>query len=412
MKDETTHESEIDLSVEPLTSCDQATDEHDVISSTRKRRRLTHKPLVSERFSDDFDEDDVIEVQADCPVPAFAENLDWKRTVVGTIGATGFEGDSLPTAMETSCQSVRPSLGDTSTLSSSSRREMTPASCPLCSKTDGTKTESRQQRKLLEKSTVAEVQRNSSSLGKGQRRNLSSMTKVLSTIFAAAQFLDSSCSDCWNRAVRFGRPDLLEVCANSDSLLVKAVESAGREGLRTSFWNGYDLTTWRGRERLQRKDQDTFGSPCRVSGASSQRVSRILDGIAAVVPRVQTLACHVHFAQPLSVSSWRQNSLLGMSEKMMKAVVNGCAWGLRHSRGSLLNRSWQVLTTSPDVQRVLNHRICDKKHKHGRVSDLSSESSSQFPQSLCQTLANQFLVKDSWHSVLGILEHLHLDEDE
>ena len=27
-----------------------------------------------------------------------------------------------------------------------------------------------------------------------------------------------------------------------------------------------------------------------------------------------------------SVSSWRQNSLLGMSEKMMKAVVNGCAW--------------------------------------------------------------------------------------
>ena len=42
VKDETTHESEIDLSVEPRTSCDQATDEHDVISKTRKRRRLTH----------------------------------------------------------------------------------------------------------------------------------------------------------------------------------------------------------------------------------------------------------------------------------------------------------------------------------------------------------------------------------
>ena len=47
------------------------------------------------------------------------------------------------------------------------------------------------------------------------------MTKVLSTIFAAAQFLDSSCADCWNRAVRFGRPDLLEV---------NAVEKAGGEG--------------------------------------------------------------------------------------------------------------------------------------------------------------------------------------
>ena len=45
------------------------------------------------------------------------------------------------------------------------------------------------------------------------------------------------------------------------------------------------------------------------------------------------------------------------------------------------------MTTSPDVQRVLNRRICDKKHKHGRLFDLSSESSLQFPKSLCQTLA-------------------------
>ena len=52
-------------------------------------------------------------------------------------------------------------------------------------------------------------------------------------------------------------------------------------------------------------------------------MSRKLDGIAAVVPRVQANGCHVHFAQPLSASSWTQNSLLGMSEKMMKAVVNG-----------------------------------------------------------------------------------------
>ena len=37
VKDEPAHESEIDLSVEPHT-----TDEHDGISSTRKRRRLTH----------------------------------------------------------------------------------------------------------------------------------------------------------------------------------------------------------------------------------------------------------------------------------------------------------------------------------------------------------------------------------
>ena len=35
--------------MEPPTSCDQATGKHDVISSTRKRRRLTHKSPVLEK---------------------------------------------------------------------------------------------------------------------------------------------------------------------------------------------------------------------------------------------------------------------------------------------------------------------------------------------------------------------------
>ena len=106
VKDETAHESEIDSSVEPHT-----TGEHDGISSTRKRRRLTHKSHVSARSSEDSEEDDVMQVQADCSVPAFAENLDDKRIVVGTIGAAGFEGDLLPIAMETSCQSGETEFG-------------------------------------------------------------------------------------------------------------------------------------------------------------------------------------------------------------------------------------------------------------------------------------------------------------
>ena len=85
--------------------------------------------------------------------------------------------------------------------------------------------------------------------------------------------------------------------------------------------------------------------------------------------------------------------------------------GLRDSQGSLLNQSWQILTTSPEVQRVLNHRPCDQRHNHGRLPDHFSAFSLQFPQSLCQTLAKQFFVKDSWNSALGILEQLHDDDD-
>ena len=63
---------------------------------------MTHKSPVSARFVDDFEEDDAVQVQADCSVHAFAKNLVEKQPVVGTIG-TGFESDLLPVAMETSC---------------------------------------------------------------------------------------------------------------------------------------------------------------------------------------------------------------------------------------------------------------------------------------------------------------------
>ena len=55
------------------------------------------------RFLNAFDEDDVIPDQTDCFAFVFAENLEEKRTVVGTIGATGFEDDLL---LSTLCDRV------------------------------------------------------------------------------------------------------------------------------------------------------------------------------------------------------------------------------------------------------------------------------------------------------------------
>ena len=51
------------------------------------------------------------------------------------------------------------------------------AKLPAVFETDDTTTKSCQQGKFLGLSTVADVQRNSPSLGKGQRRNLTSVTK-------------------------------------------------------------------------------------------------------------------------------------------------------------------------------------------------------------------------------------------
>ena len=42
-----------------------------------------------------------MQVQVDCSVPAIAKFFDEKRPVVGTIGATGSEGDLFPVTMST-----------------------------------------------------------------------------------------------------------------------------------------------------------------------------------------------------------------------------------------------------------------------------------------------------------------------
>ena len=130
---------------------------------------------------------------------------------------TIYEGDSRSAAMETTGQTDKIEFEGHEHIVQLLEKGGAGAKLPAVFETDDTTTKSCQQGKFLGLSTVADVQRNSPSLGKGQRRNLSSMTKLLSTIFAAAQFLGSSCADCWNRAVRFGRPDLLEICVNSDS---------------------------------------------------------------------------------------------------------------------------------------------------------------------------------------------------
>ena len=94
-------------------------------------------------------------------------------------------------------------LRDTSTSSSSSRKEVLVPRCLLCSKPM-----IRRQHRVNKGSFWGCQQW---PMCNGTRRPWERGKDETSTIFAAAQFLDSSCADCWNRAVRFGRPNLLEI---------------------------------------------------------------------------------------------------------------------------------------------------------------------------------------------------------
>ena len=58
--------------------------------------------------------------------------------------------------------------------------------------------------------------------------------------------------DPWMKATRYGRVDFAEVCCTSDSLLSGAVTSLGGRVVHYSHWNGFDLTTEAGTDKLKR----------------------------------------------------------------------------------------------------------------------------------------------------------------
>ena len=63
--------------------------------------------------------------------------------------------------------------------------------------------------------------------------------------------LDDAVFDPWMQATRHGRVDFAEVCCTSDSLSSGAVTSIGGRAVQYSHWNGFDLTTKAGTDKLK-----------------------------------------------------------------------------------------------------------------------------------------------------------------
>ena len=130
-------------------------------------------------------------------MPAFAEIIDGGRPVAGSICSVGVEGDLSLVSLDSVCppsetepeghehtvQLIKEDCTDRET------QGVDTAQLSALFGAGDTTTKSCQHRKLLGLFTVADVQRNPSSMGTGQRRNLSSMTKMFATITAAAQHL-------------------------------------------------------------------------------------------------------------------------------------------------------------------------------------------------------------------------------
>ena len=75
--------------------------------------------------------------------------------------------------------------------------------------------------------------------------------ELFQSLLLSAVSLDDAVIDPWMQTTRCGRVDFAEVCCASGSLLSGAVTSLGGRGVQLCHWNGFDLTTKAGTDKLK-----------------------------------------------------------------------------------------------------------------------------------------------------------------
>ena len=74
---------------------------------------------------------------------------------------------------------------------------------------------------------------------------------LFKSLILSAVSLDDALVDPWMEATRYGLVDFAEVRCSSDSLMSGAVTSIGGCAMQYNHWNGFDLTTRAGTDKLK-----------------------------------------------------------------------------------------------------------------------------------------------------------------
>ena len=102
---------------------------------------------------------------------------------------------------------------------------------------------------------------------------------LFKSLILSAVSLGDAVIDPWMEATRHGRVDAAEVCCYADSLLSGAVASIGGRAVQYSHWNGFDLTTKAGTDKLkevllERKPRVVWVTPPCTTQRTQQSQSR------------------------------------------------------------------------------------------------------------------------------------------
>ncbi len=75
-------------------------------------------------------------------------------------------------------------------------------------------------------------------------------SKVFGALCVAAVTLEAAITEPFRALASIGKLDLAEVCCTRESRLTQLVQEAGGKAERYSIWNGFDLSTEGGTNRL------------------------------------------------------------------------------------------------------------------------------------------------------------------
>ena len=229
--------------------------------------------------------------------------------------------------------------------------------------------------------------------------------------------------------VSYGRPVLLEVGCDSDSLLTKTVqEQVGWMGAaqRASIWNGADLGTSQGvRLILDKIQMDKPGtvwlappsgafSPFQKANVQSadqsdelkrkrEQAKRMYAGAAIVYRFCMQQGIHCVWEMPEKSDAWRLPVLQDLQRKCQPyvAVTHGCQVGLRSEDGKkLLKKGWKILTSHAKLAETFQQTCrCHRSYVHGRCEGAAVSRSAKYTPQLVHKVTRALLLELSQHDV-------------
>ena len=174
---------------------------------------------------------------------------------------------------------------------------------------------------------------------------------LFKSLILSAVSLDDAVVDPWMKATRYGRVDFAEVCCTSDSLLSGAVTSLGGRAVQYSHWNGFDLTTKAGTDKLkedllEKKPRVVWMTPPCTTQRTQQSQSRskfhrVQKNILLVfLWLVKQDWCEAILEQMWGSTSLGRGGVLSeLKEHFYSGRTPGCQW-VSLAVGMLSSKSW------------------------------------------------------------------------